>query len=138
VGGTVARTAPEFAGTQIWITSNEYPAFEFRIFHVALSTALDVGDTVTEGQILGRHGGDDTMSDIAVRVATPKGRKLISYFDVVTDALFQRYQARGVSSRSQLIITKEERDADALTCSGETFTSGGHLENWVQLMPTGP
>jgi hypothetical protein len=125
----------EYAGTQIWIQPTEYPAFQFRIFHVALVSGLDVGDAVAEGQLLGHHGGDETMSDIAVCVATPGGSRLVSYFDVMSDALFQQYQARGVLSRSQLIITKQERDADPLTCDGETFTSSGHLENWVQLAP---
>ncbi|MBI3872481.1 MAG: hypothetical protein HY304_05335 [candidate division Zixibacteria bacterium] len=73
------------------------------------------------------------MSDMAVRVATPAGWRLISYFDVMTDSLFQSYLSRGVSSRNQLIITKAERDADSLTCDGETFTSDGHLENWISL-----
>jgi hypothetical protein len=71
------------------------------------------------------------MSDIAVGVNTPGGWKLVSYFDVLTDSLFQSYQAAGVSSRDSLIISKEARDADPLTCSGETFTGSGTLENWV-------
>jgi len=133
VSGTVSRVFDEWAGTQIWIASEEYPAFEFRIFHVALSPQLKEGDKVAEGQLLGHHASDETMSDLAVRVATPKGWRLISYFDVMTDTLFQSFQSRGVSSRTQLIITKAERDADSLTCEGEVFTSSGHLEDWVHL-----
>lgn len=133
VDGTVSRLMEEFAGTQVWIKSNSHPAFELRIFHVALSTPLEVGSAVSEGQVLGHHGGDETMSDIAVRVATPQGSRLVSCFEVMTDALFASYQARGVSSRGQLIISREERDADPLTCSDETFTSGGHLADWVDL-----
>jgi len=38
------------------------------------------------------------MSDIAVGVNTLSGWKLVSYFDVITDSIFQNYQARGVSS----------------------------------------
>ena len=137
VRGTVAKLAPEFEGTQIWITSRDYPAFEFRIFHVGLTLALAVGDTVGEGQVLGHHGGDGTMSDIAVRVSTPNGWRLISCFDVMTDFLFQSFQTRGIASRAELIITKEDRDADPLTCSGETFTSAGQLPNWVDLTAGG-
>jgi hypothetical protein len=133
VGGTVVRLMEEFAGTQVWIRSSSYPAFEFRIFHVFLSPSLDVGGAVSEGQVLGHHGGDETMSDIAVRVATPAGSRLVSYFDVMADTLFAGYQALGVGSRSQLIISREERDADPLTCSDETFTSTGHLADWVDL-----
>jgi hypothetical protein len=133
VAGKVTRTMEEFAGTQVWIASDDYPAFEFRIFHIALASPLNEGDAVAEGQVLGHHGGDETMSDMAVCVSTPGGRRLVSYFDVMTDALFQTYQRRGVSSREQFIITKSERDADPLSCDGETFTSSGTLGNWVQL-----
>jgi hypothetical protein len=133
VSGTVSRIFDESMGTQIWIASTEYPAFEFRIFHVTISPRPNEGDQVQSGQLLGHHFGDETMSDIAVRVATPSGWRLVSYFDVMTDSLFQSFQARGVVSRSQLIITKAERDADSLTCDGEAFTSGGHLDDWVNL-----
>ncbi|MBI5868713.1 MAG: hypothetical protein HZB43_10595 [candidate division Zixibacteria bacterium] len=133
IAGTVTRLMPEFTGIQIWIGSDAYPAFEFRIFHVGISPTLLEGDKVSEGQVLGHHGGDEAMSDIAVRVATPNGWRLVSYFDVMTDELFQTYVSRGVVSRSQLIITKAERDADSLTCSGEQFITTGNLENWVPL-----
>lgn len=133
VDGTISRVFDEWAGTQIWITSTAYPAFSFRIFHVTLSPPLEEGDAVVAGQALGHHASDETMSDMAVCVVTPQGWRLISYFEVMTDSLFQSYEARGVSSRSELIITKEERDADSLTCNGETFTSYGSLENWVVL-----
>ena len=131
VGGTISRVYEEWAGTQIQIKSKDYPAFYFIIFHVAVANPVTVGDVVAEGQLLGNHIGDQTMSDIAVGVNTPGGWKLVSYFDVLTDSLFQSYQAAGVSSRDSLIISKEARDADPLTCSGETFTGSGTLENWV-------
>jgi hypothetical protein len=134
VNGTVARFFEEWAGTQVWIQSQEYPDFEFRIFHIHLKDSLKVGQSLSAGQLLGTHIGNQTMSDIAVYIVMPTGRKLISYFDVMTDSLFQAYQARGLGSRSDAIITKEARDADPLTCEGETFVSGsGLLEDWVYL-----
>jgi len=51
----------------------------------------------------------------------------------MTDALFNNYVARGVSSRQEFTITKEERDANPLQCNGESFVSGGTIENWVIL-----
>lgn len=133
VAGKVTRVAEEFAGTQVWIQSSDYPAFEFRLFHVGLTAPLSIGEVVSEGQVLGRHGGDETMSDMAVRVATPQGSRLVSWFDVMSDALFAGYQARGISTRGQLVITRAERDADPLTCSGELFTGVGSLASWVNL-----
>ncbi|HVP56546.1 MAG TPA: hypothetical protein VMU02_00500, partial [bacterium] len=108
-------------------------AFHFMIFHVAMVHPFAVGDVIAAGELLGNHIGDQTMSDIAVGVSTPNGWKLVSYFDVMTDSLFQSYQAAGVSSRDTLIIPREARDADPLTCSGETIVGSGSLENWVRV-----
>jgi hypothetical protein len=134
VTGTVSWRLEEWAGTQIWIKSLEYPEFEFGIFHIRLSDSLSVGQAITAGRQLGTHIGTQTMSDIAVAVSTFKGRKLVSYFDVMTDSLFQSYQARGLGSRSDAIISREARDADPLTCQGEAFIGGiGLLEDWFYL-----
>jgi hypothetical protein len=41
------------------------------------------------------------------------------------------YQARGLNSRNDAIISKAERDADPIACQGEEeFADGGNLENW--------
>ena len=123
VAGTVWRMFEEWAGTQVWISAQEYPDFSVAIFHLKLKDSLEIGQPVSRGQLLGNHIGGQTMSDIAVSVNTTKGWKLISYFDVMTDSLFGSYQARGVSSRDQLIISKQARDTDSL----------GLLEDWVLL-----
>jgi hypothetical protein len=133
VSGTVSKIWEGWAGTQVQIKSEEYPAFFFIIFHVNLTNPLNVGDLVTAGQQLGTHIESHYSSDIAVGVDTPSGWKLVSYFDVMTDSVFQDYQARGLSSRDDAIISKEARDADPLTCDGEEFTDSGNLENWVVL-----
>lgn len=133
VNGTIPKIDEEWAGTQVQIRSEEYPAFFFIIFHVNLTNQLSVGDVVTAGQQLGTHIGSQTMSDIAVGVNTPNGWKLVSYFDVMTDSVFEDYQARGLSSRTDAIISKLERDSDPLTCDGENFSSTGNLDNWVIL-----
>jgi len=135
VDGIVALFFEEsIRGTQIWLTSSEYPDFEFDIFHINLQDSLQVGQFLKAGQLLGTHIGSLTMSDIAVCAITPSGRKRISYFDVMTDSLFQDYQARGARSREDFIISRELRDLNPLTCQGETFTSeSGSLENWFYL-----
>jgi hypothetical protein len=133
VNGTVARLYEEWAGTQIQIQATDHPLHRINIFHVALSRPLTVGEKVTAGQELGTHIGSQTMSDIAVEYSVDNKRKLISYFDVMPDSIFQKYVARGIAKRSDCIILKEARDADPLNCNGDTFGSGGTLENWVQL-----
>lgn len=134
VAGTVSLVYEEWAGEQIRITSDEYPAFTFIIFHInQFDSPLSAGDHVIAGQQLGYHIGGQTTSDIAVEVNTPEGFKLISFFGVMTDDLFQLYQNRGVVNRAEMLITKEDRDADPLNCDGETFGTEGTLENYVYL-----
>lgn len=135
VTGKIDKIIEEWAGTQLWIVPDDYPAFKFMIFHIKLSRPLAKGDPVSMGQQLGTHISNETSSDIAVGVNTPEGWKLISYFEVMTDGLFEYYQARGVTTRAAAIITKEERDADPLVCNevGGTFIGEGNIENWVYL-----
>ena len=98
-----------------------------------VSEGISVGDPVTAGQQIGPHISDITMDDIAVGVNTPDGWKLVSFFDVIIDSLFQTYQDRGIQSRDDFIISKEARDSDPLNCIGETFGTTGIIENWVTL-----
>ena len=138
VNGTIVGIYEEWAGKQVHIRSEQYPAFYFVIFHVNLTSPLGIGSKVTAGQQLGTHIGSQTNSDIAVHVKTLEGWKLggwkfVSYFDVMTDSLFESYQARGLSTRDAVIISKEARDADPLTCVGEEFITKGTLESWVYL-----
>ena len=123
---------------QVHIQSEEYPAFTIRLFHVIIDD-LNVGDEVEAGQFLGYaymadqndHVANDF--DIAVHVRTRDGRRYIPYFDILSDEVFQAYIDRGATSRAQFIITKEERDANPLSCDGEWFTTSGSDADWVQL-----
>ncbi len=141
IDGVVSWRFEERLGSQVWIRSDEYPDFQIGIFHIRLQdSTLSEGRVVKAGQLLGTHfaylfyWGSKTSSDIAVTVETPRGRKLVSCFDIMTDALFQRYQSRGLINREDVIISKQTRDAHPLTCSGETFISGMDvLEEWVIL-----
>jgi hypothetical protein len=60
---------------------------------------------------------------------------LVSYFDVMTDSLFHTYESQGVNARSDMVISREQRDADPLTCDGERFLTEGNLPNYVDLEP---
>ena len=120
-------------GTQLQIQSDEQSAYQFLIFHIRTVKTFQVGDKISAGQKLGNHIGSQTMSDIAVGVSTTNGWKLISYFQLMPDSLFALYQNRGITKRETMIITKEARDADTLTCNGDAFFSEGTLPNWVVL-----
>jgi len=129
---------------QIRIRSASYPEFIFVIFHTDLISAdIIAGKNVQAGELLGhaRMYYPDLAEyahdfDIAVwfwpEMGSP-GTRYISFFETMTDARFNNYAARGVQSRSELIISKDARNADPLTCDGQQFTSTGSLENWVTL-----
>lgn len=133
VTGVIVRIEEERAGTKLDIQVDKFPAFIVSIFHVKLIAALRPGDKVAAGQILGTHIGRQTYSDVAVCVNTPKGRKLVSYFDVMSSRVFQGYRARGLASQDVAIISKESRDADPLSCQGDKFTSRSHGQDWIVL-----
>lgn len=134
VTGTITMVLEESTGTQIEIVSDELPAFRFVIFHVYLLSELQVSDKVVEGGELGTHFSSQTMSDIAVIVNDPtKQGRMISFFDVINEAVFHEYANRGVNARTDMIIPKSARDEDPLYCNAETFTTPGTIENWKEL-----
>jgi len=134
VSGTITRVENEWAGTKIEVASDDYPAFRFSIFHINLTAARNVGDKLDAGEQLGTHFGSQTMSDIAVIVNDPTHQgRMVSYFEVINDEVFNEYSSRGVTSREDLIISKTLRDANPLTCSGDTFVTSDTLENWIYL-----
>jgi hypothetical protein len=126
---------------QIQIRPDDQPAFIIRIFHADLaSSAIATGRKVQAGELLGYArlyyedlGEYADSFDIAVWVNTPAGMRLVPYFDVMEDEVFKSYILRGAGSRQDFVISREARDADPLECSGETFLTGGHLDDWVTL-----
>ncbi len=134
VTGKITRIEQEWAGTKIEIEASEYPAFRFSIFHINTLGNPNVDDKVVAGDQLGTHIGFETMSDISVIVNDPSRQgRMVSYFEVITDDVFQEYSSRGVNSREDLIISKAIRDANPITCSGETFITTDNIENWITL-----
>lgn len=131
VTGVIARTMVEWAGTQLEIQPDGYPAFAIVIFHVNLAGGLEPGSRLEAGQPIGTHIGSQTMTDVAVRVDSTQGMRLVSYFEAMSDDVFEAYRSRGIASREAMIIGRAERDANPLTCDGETFTSRGTLDGWV-------
>lgn len=141
VAGTIVEREDSSVGGRLVIRSQVQPAFSLEIFHVVPAASLTVGARVEAGQVLGHHIGIDELSDIAVSVMATDdggvpGRRLVSYFDVMTDEAFAAYQARGVGSRADLVITAAERDASPLVCdAGGTFVGTDVLSSWVALTP---
>ncbi len=108
-------------GKQVFITPDKEKGYSIRIFHVYPVDGIKSGSHVAAGQ----HIGDISRlssTDIAVQAGQINGR-YVSYFDVMPDDLFASYQALGIKDRSDLIISKEYRDAHPFTCNGEQFSS---------------
>jgi len=148
VDGTVVSVTAEGHGDslggenkQVRIRSSLHPEYTFILFHVdLLANPVEPGDAVVAGEQVGTgrlHYPDLAEYahdfDVAVRLHTLFGDRYVSFFDVMTDALFATYVARGASSRSDFVLTKAARDADPLTCLDEEFTSVGSLPLWFVL-----
>jgi hypothetical protein len=135
VDGTVLAVDPEFSGfgLQLAIRPTAQPAFRLIIFHLTPGTTLRVGDQVTAGQLLGNHYGTNTDADIAVGVNSTEGYRLVSWFEVINDGVFDEFRAAGVGSRDDMIISRAARDADPLSCSDGTFTTLGTIPSWIPL-----
>ena len=140
VNGTIIGFTEEWDGPDLWkgtavgIKPDGYEAFCIVLFHIDLIKPPEVGDRVLAGQELGTSEKvAGTASEISIEVRSPEGVRLISFFEIMTDDLFSLFWARGILSREATIITKEERDADTLSCNGEEFFDGGSLENMLDL-----
>ena len=136
--GTVVGTTEEWDGPTTWkgtavgIRPLSHPAIHVVLFHVDLHQPLPVGATVSAGQELGTSEKDDgTAADVAFGVMTPAGFRLVSWFEVMTNDVFAAYAARGVGSRTDLIVTRAQRDADSLTCDGQQFLTTSSLPDWI-------
>ena len=135
----------ESNGIRINIKSSAYPEYQFIIFHVDLLPEIEIGDIISEGELIGNHINNSTISDIAVqRYVLHEGifkTQLLSYFEVMTDEHFNgNYLGPEISKKSDLIISSSERDLNPLHCEGEAFigeinADGGYgtVSNWAQL-----
>lgn len=116
-GKVVAATKEKNGvGQQISIKPDGYAKYTVRLFHIYLLPAVAKGSAVQAGQQIGVVNRD-LGTDVAVQYGPPFVAKDVSYFQVMQDSVFQSYQKYGITDKSQLIITKAERDKNPLTCT---------------------
>ncbi len=92
--------------------------YSIHLFHINLEPGIFIGRILKAGEKVGYAylisdiaQGNSSNIDIAVECVIPIfGVRRISFFDVMNDDVFNLYKARGVSSRSDLIIPKETAD----------------------------
>lgn len=115
-GKISAIQSDQTLGEQIYIQPTGYSDIKIRLFHMYKLEGVKNGRAVKAGEKIGVIGQYQN-TDIAIT----RGSDYISYFEVIPDSIFAKYVARGVVDRSELIITKEYRDANPLKCNGEQF-----------------
>jgi hypothetical protein len=134
---------------QFMIQATQYPTIMFGFHHVDLLEELRSGGSVVAGQHLGYIARPHGQGEIVVSVMVGmRMSEYISFFDIMTDDVFAMYQARGIKSRTEMSITKEERDANPIPCDtdfeqGARFIAQGDAttfskwqsgpDNWVWL-----
>ena len=119
VSGKIISIEPDQFGEQIYIRPDFNTNFTIRLFHIYPPSDIKKGVKVKAGQKIGVIGQYQN-TDIAI---TKGWTNYVSYFEVMPDNIFSKYQALGVKSRQELIISKEERDASPLECNGEWFAN---------------
>ncbi|MBI4152442.1 hypothetical protein HY495_01915 [Candidatus Woesearchaeota archaeon] len=98
------------------IIPNEHPSYKLNFFHVNLLPAFRKGGSVTEGQHIGHLSDEYVHGEIAVQA----GNSLVSFFEIITDELFEEYKQKGAQSRDDFVIAKEERNEKLLKCDPNT------------------
>lgn len=108
-------------GKQVYIRPKNYQDFTIRLFHIFLLDGYAEGKKVSAGEQIANIGRIQN-TDIAVSIGGSGSNRFVSYFDVMPDEIFSKYQLAGIENRDQLIVTKEYRDAHPFKCKGEWFT----------------
>ncbi|MCX6147860.1 MAG: hypothetical protein NTW25_11540 [Candidatus Kapabacteria bacterium] len=130
VNGRVVRLDSEWAGVQIHIQPLNFSKYNIIIFHLNFTRSIKLGDSIKSGEQIGKHIGNQTYSDIAISSTENNKYKLLSYFDVISDSLFQKFKQNNTSKRNDFIISKELRISDPLNCINDSFSSEGKIGNW--------
>lgn len=99
------------------IASTEYPGYFFLFFHLALEPGLEEGSLVQAGQQIATLGSEEAWGEIAVSAKLGPGEhRLLSFLEVATDEVWEPYKSMGVSTASDVIVTKAQRDANPMAC----------------------
>ena len=102
-------------GYDIFIIPDSQPKILIRLMHVAPIEGIKGGVKVIAGQKVGLVHANQSF-DIAIDQIAITKTSYISYFAAMQDSVFAKYQARGIKSRNDLIISKEYRDVHPLEC----------------------
>lgn len=161
--GTLSTITPEGSllasgeprGYQISLAPDGYPAFEIRLFHVAVASSVRAGMRVTAGDALGFANVQEGIDfDWAVGAAwnapplfdmnggnqVPKapGYRLVSPFDLMDNETFAKFAPYGVTDRSAFIVPSAYRDAHPTAATGGDLSHFDDVEYVTLQPPEGP
>lgn len=111
-------------GKQLEITPKNGEGWQVRLDHIYPVDGIRSFGKVRAGQKIGVIN-EGQAADITILYKYRGEFRLTSYFQVMTDDVFARYQARGIRDRKELIIPREVVDANPWECdttSGDTNT----------------
>ena len=147
--GVVPKEIEQGTEYQFYISPKESSQIIFTFHHVDLFDEFIDGGSVTSGQHLGYIMRPNGQGEIAVAVSSSIRTEYISFFDVMTDEVFEEYQERGITSRSQMTIPRQEREENPIPCTlndgsgGKFYSESGNEEefqewqngpdNWIEL-----
>lgn len=119
VDGTLNFSDPSVSYNQeLTVNPDSFPDIRIAFQHVQKAPGVKKGK-VKAGELIGLVLANQSF-DLAIQtdVGGDGEKKIgyISYFAAMPDSVFAKYQARGVKSRDDLIITKEYRDAHPFSC----------------------
>jgi len=109
------------------VVPDQYPELTVRIMHVQLAPGV-TGGKVKAGDTIGLVLANQSF-DLAIDFKSGNESGFISYFAAMPDSIFAKYQARGITSRDEMITSKEYRDAHPFQCAPGTEN---FLENYAQ------
>lgn len=117
-------------GGEVQIRPNSHPEYQFRLGHV-YPRGIREGQEIKGGAKIGVIGAHQSV-DMVLGISVIGGYRLVSYFQVMSDEIFEKYKQRfGVKERSDFIISREYRDAHPLKCisGSEEFVGGSSSDS---------
>ena len=120
--------------SQFYVQSTEHPGYYFGFYHVKLAPNLGNGSEVKVGQEIGTLGNEESWAEISVEARiNSREVHLFSFLEVADDEVLEQYKARGLNAVSDVIITKEERDANPIGC--DRNSEAGWFEGSYKYKP---
>ncbi|MEC9140486.1 MAG: hypothetical protein VX724_01845 [Chloroflexota bacterium] len=125
------------SGATVYIQAAAPPGWYFVFLHVTLLPGLEIGSPVEAGQQIATQATEEDWGEIAVEVRiNSRESHFVSFLQVASEEVLQLYRDRGVASVSDVIITREERDATPLPCGGDdTSEVAGWFEGSSRYKP---